>query len=387
MQYTEKDKDTVVIKFYGEVGTWWNNAKDFTTMFESLDSRYKNIDIRVHCYGGQVLEGNVIYNSILNAKANVTIYIDGVSASMSSIIMLAGSKVIAADNALIMLHSPSGYTEGTADAHYSTAKLLRAMEKNFGKRYAEKTGKTEAEVKAWFDGNDHWFSAEEALNIGLIDEVIPAVVKNIKQLNKPDSSSDVAALYARFAAHLKDAPNTSPNQNQNNMDKKQLIAKFQLQGVDENSSDTAVMEAMQSKMNGSTSQSAAPGTAPVNTATQAEAVIAAVESITGKPYAAEQRKLLLSIGETSGIAVMQATMTMLKPADAAPAAEETAAAPSLVSMITGGAAANGGAADRSKWTWDEYQEKDPEALEKMEDANWDNYAKLYKAKYNVMPKK
>lgn len=383
MRYFEKDKDTVVIKFYGEVGTWWNNAKDFTTMFEDLDARYKNIDIRVHCYGGQVFEGNVIYNAILNAKANVTIYIDGVSASMSSIIMLAGSKVIAADNAIIMLHSPSGYTEGTAEAHYSTAKLLRSMEKTFGKRYAEKTGKSEAEVKGWFDGNDHWFSAEEAMNIGLIDEVIPAVVKNIKTLNKPDSNSDITVLYSRYAAHLKDAPKLSSNQNQNIMDKKLLIAKFQLAGVDENSSDTAIMEALEKKQKETTASG--------NTAAdQAEAVIKTVETITGKLYAAEQRKTLLAIGASSGLTVMQETMKFMIPANNEPGGEQqpaTPAAPAVVNTLISGSSANSGVTDRKNWSWDDYQEKDPAALEKMEGENWDAYSKLYQAKYNVLPKK
>jgi ATP-dependent protease ClpP protease subunit len=378
---TEQDKDTAVVKFYGAIGDWYQNAEAFTSLFDPAGAKYKNILIRVHCYGGSVFEGNVIANSIQNAKPYVTMKIEGVSASMMSIVMLSANKVIIADNGLVMIHCPSGYTAGTAKEHQSTAKLLAKMEANAAKRYALKTGKPESEVRAWFDGNDHWFDAQEAKDAGLVDEIEPAVVKNITQLDKPEASTPIVAVYNRYQALLTDETKI-PTKTDISM-KKTLITMFALQGVTEASSDEDVVKALAEKI-----QTPQPQAPPSNSKASAETVLASIEKYIGKPFEASARATLLGIGEKAGLEVMQGAMALMAPA--APVAEQTptqaaaAGVPQVVSMI-GGATATGAAPGRESWDWDTYQEKDPKALAAMEDSTPKVYNALFKAKYGVEP--
>ena len=242
----------VELKFYGEINSWsLRSGKTFSAYFSELDKKYKDITIRMHCYGGEVFEGNLIYNTIANAKARVTIIVDGVAASMGSIVALSGVKLKIAENAFIMIHCPSGVTRGNAAAHLASAKLLQSMEKNFTKKYASKTGKSEEDVQKYFDGNDHWIDAEEAKALGLADEVIESVVKDINKIDKAEAESmGVEAVYGRFAAELtiEKPKSNKPDTKKSEMDKVTMIARYGLVSVTAESSDTAIFEAMDKKL-------------------------------------------------------------------------------------------------------------------------------------------
>lgn len=391
MRYTQKDSNTGVLKFYGPISTWWNSADDFTRTFEEMEGKFKNIDIRVHCYGGEVLEGTVIHNCIKKSKSNVTIYIDGVSASMMSVVMLSANKIIMAPNAFIMIHSPSGYTAGTAKDHRNNAKLLDSMEKNFARAYAQKTGKAETEVQKWFDGSDHWFDAEEALEDGLIDEIGDEVA-SASDIGKPDQPNQIETLYNQYTALVKPSAvkplptaTTSVNNNKSSM-KKDLIARFALTGVDENSTDHAVMEALVNKFG------AVEARLKEQTTAQITALIATAEQVSGKAFEPATKAHLIATGEKAGVSVLQGILGITAATNApAPTASApvvaTAApvvAPQIVNMLnTAGGA--GGNETRKDWTWDMYQEKDPTALEGMSKSNPDQFKALYKAKYGAEP--
>lgn len=162
-------------KLYGTI--WGGDGPYVTNILNSFFKGKTDVTVRLHTPGGSVIDGNLIFNTLSKAKANVHVIIDGIAASMGSILILAGNKVSIADNAFVMIHAPSGDVRGNAKDLLKVAKLLQSMEKNFLAKYAAKTGKTEDEVSAWLDG-DNWFSAEEALSEGLVDEIIPAVLND-----------------------------------------------------------------------------------------------------------------------------------------------------------------------------------------------------------------
>src|ERR1044072_3577982 len=111
MTYTQIDGNTGEMKIYGHISEWWNSAEEFTAVFEEMESKFNNIRIRMHCFGGSVFEGTVIFNAITKSRADVTIIVEGIAASMGSIILQAGKKRIIADNAFVMIHRPTGYTQ------------------------------------------------------------------------------------------------------------------------------------------------------------------------------------------------------------------------------------------------------------------------------------
>lgn len=376
MRVADKGNKTVEIKFYGEVGNWYNNGENFDRLFADLESRYDTINIRLHSAGGSVFEGNVIFNTIARSTKDVHIYIDGIAASMASIIILAAKKVYMAENAFIMIHNPSGFAEGNARDFESTAKLLRDMEANFAKTYATKTGRKEEDVKGWFDGTDHWFNADEAKAMGLVDAIVPMVAKNLKDLNKPEGAADIKSLYDRYAAALTTEP---PKSIQNTSRMKQLlITTFALAGLTEASSDTAVLEALQAKMKGLEDQVKA------SLQGQIDGVIEATEKATGVTFTADQKNYLQHIGKTAGLDALKASLSFIKPSVQLVA---TATAPATISAALQAAAGSSVADDRKSWTWEQWQEKDPRGLEALEKSNWDAFKSLYKAEFNVEPQK
>ena len=97
------------------------------------------------------------------SDADITIYIDGIAASMASVIALCGKPVYMSQYARLMLHNPYGGCYGNKEEMKAVAEQLEALEDTLADMYASKTGKTREEIKdAYFDGKDHWITAKEA---------------------------------------------------------------------------------------------------------------------------------------------------------------------------------------------------------------------------------
>ena len=164
------------VKLYGTI--WSGDGQYIVSELAPILKNNADVTIHLHTPGGSVFDGNLIYNFIAQSKANIHIVIDGLAASMGSILMLAGKQVSIAENAFVMIHAPSGGVDGNAKDFVKASKLLKAMEDNFIQKYTSKTGKSNEEVSAWLDG-DNWFSAQEALSAGLVDEVISPIIQNL----------------------------------------------------------------------------------------------------------------------------------------------------------------------------------------------------------------
>lgn len=359
----------VELKFYGEIGRWEWNSKNFSRYFNELDSKYKKINIRLHCHGGDVMEGNVIYNTIINANAETTIIIDGVAASMGSIIMLAADKIKMAENALIMIHNPSGGTYGNAAAHLSNAKLLRAMERNFAKKYAAKTGQSEKDCSKYFDGTDHWMDSEEALSLGLVDEIVEPVSKNIKKLNTSQAKTmSIEAVCNSFCA-LTDKIETNYK---SEMNKQKLIERFGLKNVTADSSETAIEEALNTKYEAlNNAKIQAETKFKEAQKTRIKDVIEAKASLVGVEMSDEQKQAYQKMGEAAGMDVLNTALSALSPRTA------------ISSLVNKGDVNNSN--NRKDWDWKKWNKEDPEGLEKMESKDSAAFNALYKAEFGELP--
>lgn len=166
---------TAEIFLYGFIDQYDCSASDFVKELRSLDKACNTINVRINSGGGNVFEGIAIYNAIKQCKANVNTYIDGLAASMGSIIAIAGSKVYMSKMAQIMTHQPSTGSWGTSQDMRKNADLLDGIEKTMSAIYSSKTGKTADDCKAAFmNGKDNWFNAEQALECKLADELYDA---------------------------------------------------------------------------------------------------------------------------------------------------------------------------------------------------------------------
>lgn len=168
--------DVSEIWLYDEIGKDWFGegvtAKDFIAELNAIKS--PKIALHINSPGGQVFEGAAIYNAIKRHAASVTTYIDGIAASIASVIALAGAKLVMAKNAMFMMHNPSGVTFGTSEDMRKTADVLDKIRETMVGAYVERSGKTAAEIVALLN-EETWLNSDEAKAAGFVDEIAGAM--------------------------------------------------------------------------------------------------------------------------------------------------------------------------------------------------------------------
>ena len=133
----------------------------------------KDIQLYINSPGGAVTAGMAIYDTMQYIKADVSTICIGMAASMGAFLLSSGAKGkrIALPNAEIMIHQPAAGTQGkVTDMEIDVERFLKIKER-MNRMLAENTGKTVEEIKRDTE-RDHWFSAEEAKDYGLVDQVI-----------------------------------------------------------------------------------------------------------------------------------------------------------------------------------------------------------------------
>lgn len=143
-------------------------AKNFQK--ELAEIKASQIDLHINSPGGEVFDGIAIYNLLKQHPAKKTAYIDGLAASIASVIALAGDSVIMAENALYMIHNPTGMAMGTANDMRSLADVLDKIASTMIGTYVGKTGKPDAEIRALMD-SETWMTADEAKEAGFVDAI------------------------------------------------------------------------------------------------------------------------------------------------------------------------------------------------------------------------
>ncbi|HBA7550976.1 TPA: Clp protease ClpP [Escherichia coli] len=174
--YTIKAADvrgTAEISIYEEIGGFGITAKQFTEDLKALGD-VSHINLRIHSPGGDVFEGIAIYNLLRNHPADITVYIDGVAASMASVVAMAGDRVVMPENAMMMIHKPWGISGGNAGDMRDYADLLDKVETVLIPAYARKTGKSAQEIATMLE-DETWMDGKECLKHGFADELLPSV--------------------------------------------------------------------------------------------------------------------------------------------------------------------------------------------------------------------
>jgi ATP-dependent protease ClpP protease subunit len=143
-------------------------AKNFQKELAGIKA--SQIDLHINSPGGQVFDGITIFNLLKQHPANVTTYIDGLAASIASVIALAGDKVVMAENALFMIHKASGMVMGTSDDMRDFAEKLDKVNGSIAVTYMSKTKKDETEISDLMAA-ETWMTASEALESGFVDEI------------------------------------------------------------------------------------------------------------------------------------------------------------------------------------------------------------------------
>jgi ATP-dependent Clp protease protease subunit len=142
-------------------------------LFLQSEDPKKDIDLYINSPGGSVTAGMAIYDTMQMVSCGVRTYCVGQASSMGAVLLAAGTagKRFALPNARIMIHQPSGGADGTAaDIHIQALEILR-IRKILNEMLAHHTGQSVERVASDTD-RDHFMSAQEAKDYGLVDEIL-----------------------------------------------------------------------------------------------------------------------------------------------------------------------------------------------------------------------
>ena len=156
------------VTIFDEIGGFGVSADQFISDLQKIPADHK-ILLRIHSPGGEVFDGNAIATA-LSRRGNVEVQIEGIAASMATLISLAGSPVKMAQNGFYMIHNPWGAAMGDAEELRKQAELLDRIRANMVNAYAAKSGQSPEQIGEWMDA-ETWFTAEQALEAGFVDEV------------------------------------------------------------------------------------------------------------------------------------------------------------------------------------------------------------------------
>lgn len=181
----------VELVIYGPIGDhYWSDGVTAASIVEQLGQiTASTINVRINSDGGVVSDGLAIYNALKRHGATINVTIDGIAASIASLIAMAGKTVRMPANTMMMLHAPHGGAWGNAAVLREVADVLDTFARSMTESYAAKSQRA-GEISAMLtDGRDHWFTASEAVSFGLADEVIAD-----EQQAQKDSAAAAALL-------------------------------------------------------------------------------------------------------------------------------------------------------------------------------------------------
>lgn len=174
------------LMIYGVVGDEWDGL-DSRSVIAGIKAmgNVDTITLRVNSGGGYVFEGLAILNYLAAHPARKVVHIDGIAASMASVIAMVGDEIHMPANALMMIHNPWNLAIGDAAAMRKEADNLDRVKAAIVTVYAAKTGRSEGELSALMDA-ETWMTGQEAVESGFATHLGPAV--QASALLQPDLS-------------------------------------------------------------------------------------------------------------------------------------------------------------------------------------------------------
>ena len=186
------------IYLYGTVGYDIDASYVRMALDEASDG---DLELRINSGGGDVFEGQAIYSLLESWKTTtgnrVIVYIDGIAASVASVIAMAGSEIHMSSNALMMIHNPwTPAAVGGSDDLRDLANVLDKIRETIVTVYETRSGIDRDAIGLMMD-EETWFTAAEAVNFGFADQIVNAseeTVASIKAFNYVNAPDWVRAV-------------------------------------------------------------------------------------------------------------------------------------------------------------------------------------------------
>lgn len=159
---------------YGPIGEdWWSESVTAKQVVEQLGATIATtIRVRINSEGGSVQDGLAIHNALQRHPARIVVTVDGLAASIASLIAMAGDEIVMPVNTLMMIHAPWAYAGGNADDLRQAVAMLETYERAMAESYAARSHQSIDAVLALLrDYRDHYYTASDAVAAGYADRV------------------------------------------------------------------------------------------------------------------------------------------------------------------------------------------------------------------------
>lgn len=163
--------DETAVYIYDEISWFGISADMFVRDLRAVNT--SKIALHINSPGGDVFDGLAIYNALKQFAGTVNVTVDGIAASIASVIAMAGDSVAMAQGSMFMIHEPFAFVIGDSRDMRKQADALDLMGDSIAGIYAAKAGGTAADWRAAM-AEETWYSAEDAVAGGLADSVLAA---------------------------------------------------------------------------------------------------------------------------------------------------------------------------------------------------------------------
>lgn len=193
-----KNSDMVgELQLYGEIAneTWWGDEitpKDFKKDLDKLGD-ISTLNVYINSPGGDVFAGQAIHSMLKRHKAKVNVYVDGLAASIASVIAMAGDKVIMPKNAMMMIHKPWTEAWGNSADFRKVADDLDKMSESIKEAYMSKATELSLDDITEIMDEETWLTAQDCLDYGFADEI-------------EETKAVAACIDGKYAKNYKNVP-------------------------------------------------------------------------------------------------------------------------------------------------------------------------------------
>ena len=151
--------------------SWFDDDITPAMFKDELFSGSGPITIWINSPGGDCIAASQIYSMLMDYKSDVTVKIDGIAASAASVIAMAGTKVLMAPTALMMIHNPATAAFGDHEDMQKAIEMLSEVKESIINAYEIKTGLSRAKLSHLMDA-ETWMNAHKAMELGFSDGVL-----------------------------------------------------------------------------------------------------------------------------------------------------------------------------------------------------------------------
>ena len=208
-----------VLELYGTIAeeSWFDDDITPQLFRDELFAGSGPVTIWVNSPGGDCVAASQIYAMLMDYKGDVTVKIDGIAASAASVIAMAGTKVLMAPTALMMIHNPLTVAIGDSEEMQKAIAMLSEVKESIINAYEIKTGQSRAKLSHLMDA-ETWMNANKAIEYGFADGILedkksPSdVVVSFAFSRRAVTNSHISKLTAKQKAKKPAAPERSVNE-------------------------------------------------------------------------------------------------------------------------------------------------------------------------------